>query len=362
MSGRRCSSPPRSSAVVTEAATDGLRQTASLGRYRRHGCRRSPLILDVRLFDAHGRALGLLLTAHEGVGTCGGRTPCARSTPRSTDPGVGSGGHRLGRPRRRGMVACRLRSTNTFPRGGRTCPGDGHRSGARRRHPQSDSRAGASARSAPLQPIGAVSYTWYLWHWPALVLAPYVVGHRLGLTQNLAVCLFSLLLAALTTVLLEQPVRRSPWLTARTMRSLVAGGALSLVAACAAVAIVVAVPPPVGSGYATASRLVTDHITTGGSSSTSSSAVTTADAIGPRRSTDWYTSRSPIHKCLHRSPHRLPTRRLTPRCRSTTAASTASPTCPYTRSVRGHDVLTHHRALRRLACPHVVPGHRQPRQ
>ena len=120
---------------------------SSLGRYRRHGCRRSPLILDVRLFDAHGRALGLLLTAHEGVGTCGGRTPCARSTPRSTGPGVGSGDHRLGRSRRRGMVACRLRSTNTLPRGGRTCPGDGHRSGARRRHPQSDSRAGASARS-----------------------------------------------------------------------------------------------------------------------------------------------------------------------------------------------------------------------
>ena len=132
---------------------------------------------------------------------------------------------------------------------------------------------------APLQPIGAVSYTWYLWHWPALVLAPYVVGHRLGLTQNLAVCLFSLLLAALTTVLLEQPVRRSPWLTAHSMRSLVAGGALSLVAVFAAVAIVVAVPPPVGSGYATASRLVTNHITTGGSSSTSSSAVTTADSI-----------------------------------------------------------------------------------
>jgi hypothetical protein len=131
----------------------------------------------------------------------------------------------------------------------------------------------------PLQPIGVVSYTWYLWHWPALVLAPYVVGHRLGLTQNLAVCLFSVVLAALTTVLLERPVRRSPWLTARTMRSLVAGGALSLVAAFAAVTIVAAVPPPVGSGHATASRLVTHHITTGGSSPISSSAVTTTDSI-----------------------------------------------------------------------------------
>ena len=132
---------------------------------------------------------------------------------------------------------------------------------------------------APLQPIGALSYTWYLWHWPALVLAPYVVGHRLGLAQNVGVCLFSLLLAALTTVLLEQPLRRSPWLSARTTRSLVVGGALSLVAAFTAVAIVVAVPPPVGSGHATATRLVTNHVAAGHSSSTTQPAVATADSL-----------------------------------------------------------------------------------
>ena len=83
---------------------------------------------------------------------------------------------------------------------------------------------------SPLQPIGAVSYTWYLWHWPALVLAPYVVGHRLDLAQNVAISLLSLVLAALTTLLLEQPVRQSAWLSARTARGLVAGGALSLAA------------------------------------------------------------------------------------------------------------------------------------
>ena len=30
----------------------------------------------------------------------------------------------------------------------------------------------------PMQLIGRVSYTWYLWHWPALVLAPSIVGHH----------------------------------------------------------------------------------------------------------------------------------------------------------------------------------------
>jgi len=132
---------------------------------------------------------------------------------------------------------------------------------------------------APLQPIGAVSYTWYLWHWPLLVLAPYVVGHRLGLAQNVAVCVFSLLLAALTTVLLEQPARRSTWLSARTVRSLVAGGALSLGAALVAVATVAAVPPPVGSGHATASRLVNAHVTAGRSSATAPQAVEAADSL-----------------------------------------------------------------------------------
>ena len=95
----------------------------------------------------------------------------------------------------------------------------------------------------------------------------------------MGVCLLSLLLAALTTVLLEQPLRRSPWLSARTTRSLVIGGALSLVAAFTAVAIGVAVPPPVGSGHAIATRLVTNHIGAGSSSSTTQPAVATADSL-----------------------------------------------------------------------------------
>lgn len=132
---------------------------------------------------------------------------------------------------------------------------------------------------APLQPIGAVSYTWYLWHWPALILAPYVLGHRLDLAQNVAVCVLSLLLAALTTVLLEQPVRRSAWLSARSVRSLVAGGALSVVGALAAVVILAAVPPPVGSGHAAAAKLVTRHNAAAGSSSTAPSAATTASSL-----------------------------------------------------------------------------------
>ena len=143
---------------------------------------------------------------------------------------------------------------------------------------------------SPLQPIGAVSYTWYLWHWPMLVLAPNVLGHRLGLADNVAVCLFSLVPAALTTVLLEQPARRSPWLSARAAHSLVIGGALSLVAALAAVAVVAELPPPVGSGHVAAARLVTTHPTASRSTPTTPPAVATADSLDEQVNRQVYES------------------------------------------------------------------------
>jgi peptidoglycan/LPS O-acetylase OafA/YrhL len=120
-----------------------------------------------------------------------------------------------------------------------------------------------------LQPIGAVSYTWYLWHWPALILAPSIVGHALGTAQNVGVSLLSLVLAGATTVVLEQPVRRSRWLSTRSARSLEVGGALSLGAACLAVAVVAFLPPPVGTGRVASARLVTTHVGTGRTSTSS---------------------------------------------------------------------------------------------
>jgi peptidoglycan/LPS O-acetylase OafA/YrhL len=108
---------------------------------------------------------------------------------------------------------------------------------------------------APMRAIGTVSYTWYLWHWPVLILAPYVVGHALGLVQNVGLGLCSLVLAGVTTMLVEQPARRSVWLSAQRTRSLLAGGAISLGAAALAVVVMVEVPPPVGTGSAAIAHL-----------------------------------------------------------------------------------------------------------
>jgi len=101
---------------------------------------------------------------------------------------------------------------------------------------------------APMQWLGAVSYTLYLWHWPVLVLLPSALGHRLHPYQPLLAVAGSLVLAAATTLLVERPVRFSPSLSLRPVYGLVSGAALSLGAASAAVLVASALPTLHGSG------------------------------------------------------------------------------------------------------------------
>jgi hypothetical protein len=102
----------------------------------------------------------------------------------------------------------------------------------------------------PLQAGGKLSYSWYLWHWPLLILAPAVAGHPLGLGQNLSLAAASGLLALATVKLVEDPVRFSPRLRARPCRSLALGAGLTAVAAAAAMATATLLPNPHGQGLA----------------------------------------------------------------------------------------------------------------
>ncbi len=105
-------------------------------------------------------------------------------------------------------------------------------------------------RAAPMQVTGRVSYSWYLWHWPFLILVPAALGHALSLGQNLGVAAFSFLVAIATFVLLERPVRLSSWLTTNTRRSLSFGAALSIGAVAACVLSVLSLPSLTGTGRA----------------------------------------------------------------------------------------------------------------
>ncbi len=105
-------------------------------------------------------------------------------------------------------------------------------------------------RVPPLQVIGRVSYSWYLWHWPMLILAPAVVGHTLSLPQNLVVATLSLLVAVATFVLVERPVRISKWITSKSRRSLRLGAVLSGAGVAACLLAMLTLPSLTGTGHA----------------------------------------------------------------------------------------------------------------
>jgi peptidoglycan/LPS O-acetylase OafA/YrhL len=104
----------------------------------------------------------------------------------------------------------------------------------------------------PLQLGGKLSYSWYLWHWPVLILAPAVAGHALGLWQNLGLAAASGVLALATVKLVEDPVRFSPRLRSRPRRSLALGAVLTAVAVAAAVGTASSLPSPQGRGVVAA--------------------------------------------------------------------------------------------------------------
>ncbi|WP_426623229.1 acyltransferase family protein [Leifsonia sp. McL0607] len=64
---------------------------------------------------------------------------------------------------------------------------------------------GALYRLKPVQWIGGISYSLYLWHWPIIVLFPFVFGHQPVLAQTLVLIGLSVLLAAASKYLVEDP-------------------------------------------------------------------------------------------------------------------------------------------------------------
>lgn len=90
---------------------------------------------------------------------------------------------------------------------------------------------------AASQYIGKISYSWYLWHWPALIFVAVVVGtgateaeERAGSPMGgvpmwivAATVIGSFVIAAVTSKFVEQPIRRSRRLAARPGIALTAG-------------------------------------------------------------------------------------------------------------------------------------------
>jgi Predicted acyltransferases len=87
----------------------------------------------------------------------------------------------------------------------------------------------------PIQWIGDISYSLYLWHWPLLILLPFALGHPLGTRWLLLTLAATFVLAALSKRFVEDPFRRPAGLARRAPLwtfGAVAGGMAVLVATC----------------------------------------------------------------------------------------------------------------------------------
>ncbi|WP_100498121.1 acyltransferase family protein [Geodermatophilus chilensis] len=109
---------------------------------------------------------------------------------------------------------------------------------------------GAALSVAPMRLIGRCSYSWYLWHWPVLVLAPFLLGHPLGLGGRLAAAALSGGLAVLTLHAVENPLRFAATLRRSAGRSLLLGGGVTAAGVAAVLVVLSVVPVPVGPGVA----------------------------------------------------------------------------------------------------------------
>lgn len=71
----------------------------------------------------------------------------------------------------------------------------------------------------PVQWLGDVSYSLYLWHWPLIVVAPFALSRELSGPVRAGILGLALALAALTRRWVERPAQRAKWWATSTRRS-----------------------------------------------------------------------------------------------------------------------------------------------
>lgn len=105
------------------------------------------------------------------------------------------------------------------------------------------STAGRVLSVAPMQMLGKLSYGWYLWHWPLLIVVPVAFELTPGPAVNLALVGAALVLAQLSLVLVENPIRHLATLRHRPVRGIGLGLSLSSTTAAVAVSLTIMLPP-----------------------------------------------------------------------------------------------------------------------
>jgi peptidoglycan/LPS O-acetylase OafA/YrhL len=103
--------------------------------------------------------------------------------------------------------------------------------------------------------IGRVSYSWYLWHWPVLILVPTAVGHALSPSANLGLVVASFVLAVVSFVTVENPVRLSSWLRTVPRRAPAVAATLTVSALTVCLVCAADLPSLAGKGTAPVAHL-----------------------------------------------------------------------------------------------------------
>ena len=75
----------------------------------------------------------------------------------------------------------------------------------------------------PLRFLGDISYAIYLWHWPMIVVLPYITGVDLRTRDKLAILVATILVSWVTTRWFEDPLRTGRFLTQTPWRTYAAG-------------------------------------------------------------------------------------------------------------------------------------------
>ena len=89
-------------------------------------------------------------------------------------------------------------------------------------------------RNSAVQWVGTYSYAIYLWHWPLIIAAPWVIGSDLTTPDKLVIIALTVGLSFVSKRLVEDPVRTSAWWRAKRRRAYVfaLAGSVLLIAVC----------------------------------------------------------------------------------------------------------------------------------